>query len=66
MTNYEYGLTIRIDRFHKSDPNRAHILLHSLAKIYDHTPKTVREVQLRPWRDRYPELVKACLSDHAE
>ena len=64
LTNYEYGLTIRIDRFRKSDPDRAHVLLHSLAKIYDHTPNSVREVLLRPWRDKYRELVAACLADH--
>lgn len=66
MTNLEYGLTIRIDRFRKTDPNRAHVLLHSLAKIYDHTPRGGREIALRPWVERYPELVEACLKDHGK
>ena len=59
MTRAQMMATIDLNR--KSDPSYAHVLLHSLAGISNHTPHDVREVRLAGWSKSWPELVAACL-----
>jgi hypothetical protein len=62
MTPYrKRELIKRIQKHRESDPDRAHVLLHSLVGIYEHTPFPVRVVHLEPFNVEFPELVKNCL-----
>ena len=55
-------LKARIEQSLKSgDKSRAHVLLHSLAGIYQHTPYPIRERRLTAFAELWPELVKECL-----
>jgi len=55
-------LKAKITANRTKDPSYAHVLLHALAGIYNHTPYDVREARLEHWRTEWPELVTACLS----
>jgi hypothetical protein len=52
---------LAIDREIKQDRGYAHVLLHTVAHIYFHTPWPKRKEALEPWRERWPQLVKDCL-----
>jgi hypothetical protein len=57
-----YTLAIRIqDALDAKDPSYAHVLLHSLAKIYNHTPWNERANRLARHAEKFPKLVETCL-----
>src|SRR5271169_3155931 len=43
------------------DVSFAHVLLHSAAGIYNHTPRHVRKEKLGQWSGLFPTLCTVCL-----
>lgn len=43
------------------DVSYAHVLLHSAAGVYNHTPYPVRMERLQPFAEQFPTLCTCCL-----
>ena len=49
------------DALKAKDVSYAHVLLHSLAHVYNHTPYPVRKERLMPFAEEFATLCTCCL-----